>query len=189
MCTGHNSAYVGGYTGLRARRSSMVSMARLSTGMAAVSCRGVPLHRERLLMTRGSTSRSRITLPARTTRSWATTAAAPTVGTPTSTTPSVPTSTRIRGPNEPSAHRGKQRRRLRHRRGDNTIIEYDCLIQDAQGAFNGSVVANIRITDNEISRDGLGEYPDNPRALVPAPCVRLFRRRETVLLRQHQDHE
>ena len=44
--------------------------------------------------------------------------------------------------------------------GSNTVIEYDCLTQDAQGAFNGSVVANVRIDNNEISWDGLGEYPD-----------------------------
>ena len=44
--------------------------------------------------------------------------------------------------------------------GSNTTIEYDCLAQDAQGAFNSSGAINLVITNNEISRDGLGEYPD-----------------------------
>ena len=39
-------------------------------------------------------------------------------------------------------------------------IAYNCLTQDAQGAFNGSSVFNVNIVHNEISRNGLGEYPD-----------------------------
>ena len=44
--------------------------------------------------------------------------------------------------------------------GDDTTIKHNCLIQNAQGAFNGDG-ANIVISNNEISRNGLGEYPDN----------------------------
>ena len=44
--------------------------------------------------------------------------------------------------------------------GGQTTIEYNCLTQNAQGAFNGSG-AGIVISHNEISRNGLGEYPDN----------------------------
>jgi parallel beta-helix repeat protein len=42
---------------------------------------------------------------------------------------------------------------------DNTTIQYNCLIENAQGAFNGSG-ANITISDNEIVANGLGVYPD-----------------------------
>lgn len=44
--------------------------------------------------------------------------------------------------------------------GGDTTIEYNCLIRNAQGAFNGSG-AGIVISHNEISWNGLGEYPDN----------------------------
>jgi parallel beta-helix repeat protein len=44
--------------------------------------------------------------------------------------------------------------------GNNTTIEYDCLTQDAEGAFNVVAGLNLRILNNEISEDGLGEYPD-----------------------------
>ena len=43
--------------------------------------------------------------------------------------------------------------------GGDTTIEYDCLVRNAQGAFNGSGVNDI-ISHNEISWNGLGEYPD-----------------------------
>jgi hypothetical protein len=43
--------------------------------------------------------------------------------------------------------------------GDNTTIEWDCLTQNAQGAFNGGGLNDI-ISHNEISWNGLGEYPD-----------------------------
>ena len=49
----------------------------------------------------------------------------------------------------------------------NTTIDHDCLTQDSQGAFNGSSGINNKITNNEISKNGLGEYPDsgnNPQA-------------------------
>jgi len=45
--------------------------------------------------------------------------------------------------------------------GNNTTIADNCLTQDAQGAFNGSSVVNVNIVHNEISRNGLGEYPDS----------------------------
>jgi hypothetical protein len=45
--------------------------------------------------------------------------------------------------------------------GNDTTIAYNCLTQDAQGAFNGSSVVNVSIVHNEISRNGLGEYPDS----------------------------
>ena len=45
--------------------------------------------------------------------------------------------------------------------GNNTTIEYDCLARNAQGAFNGSQAANVKISKNEISWNGLGEYPDS----------------------------
>jgi hypothetical protein len=44
--------------------------------------------------------------------------------------------------------------------GSNTVIEYDCLTRNAQGAFNGSGIG-IVISHDEISWNGLGEYPDN----------------------------
>jgi parallel beta-helix repeat protein len=43
--------------------------------------------------------------------------------------------------------------------GSDTDMEYNCLIQNAQGAFNGTG-NNINISHNEISSNGLGEYPD-----------------------------
>lgn len=44
--------------------------------------------------------------------------------------------------------------------GSGTTIKYDCLTQNAQGAFNGWGVNNV-ISHNEISANGLGEYPDS----------------------------
>lgn len=44
--------------------------------------------------------------------------------------------------------------------GGQTTVEYNCLMQNAQGAFNGSGV-NDNISNNEISQNGLGEYPDD----------------------------
>lgn len=43
--------------------------------------------------------------------------------------------------------------------GSNTTVEYNCLTQNAQGAFNGSGY-NINISHNEISWNGLAIYPD-----------------------------
>ena len=43
----------------------------------------------------------------------------------------------------------------------NTTIDHDCLVQNAQGGFNGSGGYHNVVSDNEISRNGLGEYPDN----------------------------
>jgi parallel beta-helix repeat protein len=43
--------------------------------------------------------------------------------------------------------------------GNNTTIEYSCLIGNAQGAFNGGGVNDV-ITHDEIRENGLGEYPD-----------------------------
>jgi hypothetical protein len=43
---------------------------------------------------------------------------------------------------------------------DNTTVQYNCLDHNAQGAFNGSG-NNINISHNEISWNGLGEYPDD----------------------------
>ena len=43
---------------------------------------------------------------------------------------------------------------------DNTTIKHNCLMQNAQGAFNGGGVNDV-ISHNEISWNGLGEYPDN----------------------------
>lgn len=42
-----------------------------------------------------------------------------------------------------------------------TTIEYDCLTQNAQGAFNISDAVGLTISHNEISWNGLGEYPDD----------------------------
>lgn len=47
--------------------------------------------------------------------------------------------------------------------GSNTTIEYDCLTRNAQGGFNGGAL-NDNISNNEISWNGLGEYPDIPGA-------------------------
>ena len=48
--------------------------------------------------------------------------------------------------------------------GGNTTIEYDCLTRNAQGGFNGAggkgSAVNDNISNNEISWNGLGEYPD-----------------------------
>jgi parallel beta-helix repeat protein len=44
--------------------------------------------------------------------------------------------------------------------GDRTVVADDCLTWNAQGAFNG-VGRDITISGNEISRNGLGEYPDS----------------------------
>jgi hypothetical protein len=44
--------------------------------------------------------------------------------------------------------------------GSNTTIEYNCLMHNAQGAFNASQVNNLTISHNEINWNGLGEYPD-----------------------------
>jgi hypothetical protein len=44
--------------------------------------------------------------------------------------------------------------------GGQTTVQYNCLMQNAQGAFNGSGLNN-NISDNEISQNGLGEYPDD----------------------------
>jgi len=46
--------------------------------------------------------------------------------------------------------------------GSYTTIEYDCLTDNAEGGFNISGAAGVMIASNEISRNGLGEYPDNP---------------------------
>ena len=43
----------------------------------------------------------------------------------------------------------------------NTTIDHDCLVQNSQGAFNGSGGYDNVVSNNEISRNGLGEYPDN----------------------------
>jgi hypothetical protein len=47
--------------------------------------------------------------------------------------------------------------------GSHTTVEYDCLTRDAQGAFNGGGVDDV-ISSNEISWNGLGEYPDSAGA-------------------------
>jgi hypothetical protein len=44
--------------------------------------------------------------------------------------------------------------------GSDTTIEGNCLTRNAQGAFNASDAVNLNIRHNEISRNGLGEYPD-----------------------------
>jgi hypothetical protein len=44
--------------------------------------------------------------------------------------------------------------------GSNTVIQYDCLTHNAQGAFNVGAAVNLSIEHNEISWNGLGEYPD-----------------------------
>ena len=42
---------------------------------------------------------------------------------------------------------------------DHTMIEHNCLTENAQGGFNGWGV-DITISDNEVSNNGLGLYPD-----------------------------
>jgi hypothetical protein len=44
--------------------------------------------------------------------------------------------------------------------GSNTTIEHNCLTHNAQGGFNVMNAKNLNIRDNEISWNGLGEYPD-----------------------------
>jgi Right handed beta helix region len=44
--------------------------------------------------------------------------------------------------------------------GSNTTIEDTCLTQNAQGGFNILNADNLTISGNEISRNGLGLYPD-----------------------------
>lgn len=44
--------------------------------------------------------------------------------------------------------------------GSNTTIAYDCLTQNAQGAFNVDIGINLNIASSEISWNGLGVYPD-----------------------------
>jgi hypothetical protein len=44
--------------------------------------------------------------------------------------------------------------------GSYNTIEYSCLTRNAQGAFNDGGVGDV-ITNNEISWNGLGEYPDS----------------------------
>ncbi len=60
--------------------------------------------------------------------------------------------------------------------GSNTTASYDCFVQNAQGAFNGGGV-NITINHNEISQNGLGEYPDdgnNPKGCGCSGGGKLF---------------
>ena len=45
--------------------------------------------------------------------------------------------------------------------GSNTTIAHNCLTQNAQGAFNIDNATNINIEANEISRNGIGVYPDS----------------------------
>jgi Right handed beta helix region len=56
--------------------------------------------------------------------------------------------------------------------GSNTTIRYDCLTRNAQGAFNISGAVNLSIAHNEISWNGLGEYPDtgNSPGASPYSC-------------------
>jgi parallel beta-helix repeat protein len=44
--------------------------------------------------------------------------------------------------------------------GSDTTIEYNCLTHNAEGAFNADNVTNLTIAHNEISWNGIGEYPD-----------------------------
>jgi hypothetical protein len=44
--------------------------------------------------------------------------------------------------------------------GSNTTIEYNCLTHNAQGAFNLVNADSLNVNHNEISWNGLGEYPD-----------------------------
>ena len=45
--------------------------------------------------------------------------------------------------------------------GSGTIIEYNCLTGNSQGAFNIRDAVDVTVSQNEISRNGLGEYPDS----------------------------
>jgi Right handed beta helix region len=45
--------------------------------------------------------------------------------------------------------------------GSNTTIAHNCLTRNAQGAFNINDATNIDIEANEISANGLGVYPDS----------------------------
>ena len=72
--------------------------------------------------------------------------------------------------------------------GSNTTIEYDCLTENAQGAFNipGGPSATTRpptfltgdvLSHNEISGNGLGAYPDipgNPHLVAARAAARHF---------------
>ena len=44
--------------------------------------------------------------------------------------------------------------------GSDTTIEHNCLTRNAQGAFNVSNAVQLSVAHNEISWNGLGEYPD-----------------------------
>jgi hypothetical protein len=46
--------------------------------------------------------------------------------------------------------------------GNNTTIEHNCIVNNAQGAFNAWGTVNLRVLDNEIAKNGIGEYPDSP---------------------------
>jgi hypothetical protein len=55
--------------------------------------------------------------------------------------------------------------------GSYSIIEYNCITQNAQGGINSSGAADLNISNNEISRNGLGEYPDTSgRGASPHAC-------------------
>ena len=64
--------------------------------------------------------------------------------------------------------------------GDNTTTEYNCLAQNAQGAFNGSG-AGINISNNEIARNGLSYLPGHGRRRCQPIRLRMLRRRKAVL--------
>lgn len=53
--------------------------------------------------------------------------------------------------------------------GSNTTIKYNCLTRNAQGAFNASGAVNLRIAHNDISWNGLGEYPDTGNSPGASP--------------------
>ena len=57
--------------------------------------------------------------------------------------------------------------------GSYVTIEYSCLTQNAEGAFNNGGVGDV-IANNEISWNGLGEYPDlgagGPPGTSPNTC-------------------
>ncbi len=53
--------------------------------------------------------------------------------------------------------------------GSNTTIRYNCLTQNAQGAFNVAGAVNLNIAHNEISWNGLGEYPDTGQSPGASP--------------------
>jgi parallel beta-helix repeat protein len=44
--------------------------------------------------------------------------------------------------------------------GSNTTITHDCLTRNAQGGFNIGTGVDITVAHDEISQNGLGEYPD-----------------------------